>query len=123
VNCIRFSITLQGVLAGVPVGECAVRCAHKLQFLSSVCGPALTGDAEKNVLVPRFFSPKRRMGRLPSALAKLTLAATNENGKKTYLFNGKVDFFGEEKLAHSDGAGGPVCTILPQAKFFVDLAA
>ena len=36
---------------------------------------------------------------------------------------GKVDFFGEGELAHSDGAGGPACTVLPQANFFVDLAA
>ena len=60
---------------------------------------------------------------LAARVGQLTLEATNENGKKTYLAHGKVDFFGEEELAHSDGAEGPVCTILPQAKFFVDLAA
>jgi hypothetical protein len=28
-----------------------------------------------------------------------------------------------ESLVRVDGAGGPACTILPQAVFFVDLAA
>jgi hypothetical protein len=39
-------------------------------------------------------------------VGQLTLEAANENGKRTYLAHGKVDFFGEEDLAHSDGAGG-----------------
>ena len=43
-------------------------------------------------------------------IGQLTLEASNENGKKTYLAHGKVDFFGEEGLAHSDGAGGPART-------------
>ena len=37
---------------------------------------------------------------------QLTLEPTNENGKRTYLAHGNVDFFGGEDLAHSDGAGG-----------------
>ena len=60
---------------------------------------------------------------LAERIGQLTLQATNENGKKRYLAHGKVDFFGEEELAHSDGAGGQTCTMLPQAMFFVDLAA
>jgi hypothetical protein len=40
-------------------------------------------------------------------VGQLTLEATNENGKRTYLAHGKVDFFGGEDLAHSGGAGGP----------------
>jgi hypothetical protein len=47
---------------------------------------------------------------LAERVGQLTLEATNNNGKRTYLAHGKVDFFGEEELAHSDGAGGPVCT-------------
>jgi hypothetical protein len=43
---------------------------------------------------------------LAERVGQLTLEATNENGKKTYLAHGKIDFFGEEELAHSDGAGG-----------------
>jgi len=43
-------------------------------------------------------------------VGQLTLEAANENGKRTYLAHGKVDFFGEEDLAHSDGAGGPDST-------------
>ena len=44
---------------------------------------------------------------LAERVGRLTLEATNENGKRTYLAHGKPDFFGEEELAHSDGAGGP----------------
>jgi hypothetical protein len=47
---------------------------------------------------------------LTERVGQLTLEATNENGKKTYLANGKVDLFGEEELAHSDGAGGTART-------------
>ncbi len=43
---------------------------------------------------------------LAERVGQLTLEATNENGKRTYLAHGKVDFFGEEELAHSGGAGG-----------------
>jgi hypothetical protein len=39
-------------------------------------------------------------------VGQLTLEAANENGKQTYLAHGKVDFFGEEDLAHSGRAGG-----------------
>ncbi len=39
-------------------------------------------------------------------LGRLTLEPSNEGGKRLYLAHGKVDFFGEENLAHSDGAGG-----------------
>jgi site-specific DNA recombinase len=52
-----------------------------------------------------------------------TLEPGIQNGEPVYLAHGKVDFFGEEVMARTGGAGGPVCTILPQAKFFVDLAA
>jgi hypothetical protein len=60
---------------------------------------------------------------LAERVGQLILEATNENGKRTYLVHGKVDFFGEEELAHSDGAGGPACTVLPQANFLVELVA
>ena len=43
---------------------------------------------------------------LSERVGQLTLEVTSEGGKKTYLAHGKVDFFGEERLAHSDGAGG-----------------
>ena len=42
---------------------------------------------------------------LAERIGQLTLQATNENGKKTYLAHGIVDFFGEEESAYSDGAG------------------
>jgi hypothetical protein len=33
----------------------------------------------------------------------------------------KVDFFGDEAMPRTGGAGGQTCTILPEAMFFVDL--
>jgi hypothetical protein len=56
-------------------------------------------------------------------VGQFTLGATSENGKRMYLAHGKVDLLGGKELAHSGGAGGPACTVLPQANFFVDLAA
>jgi hypothetical protein len=47
---------------------------------------------------------------LAECVGRLTLEATNENGKKRYLAHGKVDFFDEGELAHSDGAEGPAWT-------------
>jgi len=41
----------------------------------------------------------------------------------THFAHGQVDFFGEQATVWMDGAGGQTCTILPQAMFFVDLAA
>jgi hypothetical protein len=55
-----------------------------------------------------------RRGRRPSALTR--------QRKRTYLAHGKVDFFGEEDLAHSGGAGGPACTTRP-IEFHLALAA
>ena len=55
-------------------------------------------------------------------VGRLTLEATNENGKRTYLAHGKVDFFGEEDLAHSSGAGCPACTTR-YMEFQISLAA
>jgi hypothetical protein len=60
---------------------------------------------------------------LAEQVSSITLEPVNENGKRTYLAHGRVDFFGEAGMAHSGGAGGPACAILPHAKFFVDLAA
>jgi hypothetical protein len=76
----------------------------------------LTSELDKGITTDAHEALVERVG-------QLTLEATNENEKKTYLAHGKVDFFGEVELAHSDGAGGQTCTILPQAMFFVDLAA
>jgi hypothetical protein len=51
------------------------------------------------------------------------LEPVNEQGKLIYRAHARVDFFGDRAVARTGGAGGPVCTILPQAKCFVDLAA
>ena len=43
---------------------------------------------------------------LVERVGQMTLEPVDENGKRTYHAHGKVDFFGEESVAHSDGAGG-----------------
>jgi DNA repair exonuclease SbcCD ATPase subunit len=43
---------------------------------------------------------------IAARVGQLTFEASTESGKRTYLAHGKVDFFGEEELAHSGGAGG-----------------
>jgi hypothetical protein len=47
---------------------------------------------------------------LAARLGSMTLEPVDENGKRMYVANGKVDFWGEEAMAHSGGAGGPTCT-------------
>lgn len=43
---------------------------------------------------------------LAERVGQLTLESVEEGGKRAYLAHGKVDFFGEEEMAHSVGAGG-----------------
>ena len=43
---------------------------------------------------------------LAERVGQLILQPMVENGKRSYLAHGKVDFFGEEGMTHSDGAGG-----------------
>jgi hypothetical protein len=57
------------------------------------------------------------------ATKKFILEQIAESGKISFRANGQIDFFREEPLLIGRGAGGPVCTILPLAMFFVDLAA
>jgi hypothetical protein len=56
-------------------------------------------------------------------IGKFTLEQVTEGGKISFKADGQIDLFGEEALTRVGGAGGPACTILPQAKFFVDLGA
>jgi hypothetical protein len=60
---------------------------------------------------------------LVEQIGKFTLEQVAECGKISFKASGQIDFFGKEALTSVGGAGGPVCTILPQAMFFVDLAA
>jgi hypothetical protein len=60
---------------------------------------------------------------LAEQIGNFTLERVQENGKISFKANGNIDFFGEEALTRVNGAGGQSCTILPQAMFFVDLAA
>ena len=43
---------------------------------------------------------------IPEQVGQLTLEASNEGGKRLYLAHGKADFFGDEAVARTDGAGG-----------------
>jgi site-specific DNA recombinase len=38
-----------------------------------------------------------------------TLEPTMQDGEPTYLAHGKIDFFGDEAMARTGGAGGPAC--------------
>jgi predicted RNase H-like nuclease (RuvC/YqgF family) len=51
-----------------------------------------------------------------------TLEPTIQDGEPMYLAHGKVDFFGEEAMARTGGAGGPVCTTRT-TEFSLSLAA
>jgi hypothetical protein len=51
---------------------------------------------------------------LAERVGQLILEAANVGGKRLYLAHGKVDFFGEEGLAQSDGAGGLARMYQPQ---------
>jgi prephenate dehydratase len=39
-----------------------------------------------------------------------TLEPTTQDGEPVNLAHGKVDFFGDEAMARTDGAGGQICT-------------
>jgi len=54
-----------------------------------------------------------------SELAKHCTEITLTPVEQIYKISGDWNLLG----GRSDGAGGPECTVLPQAKFFVDLAA
>jgi site-specific DNA recombinase len=60
---------------------------------------------------------------LAEQVGQFTLEQVAKGGKISFTAKGQIDFFGEEALTRVGGAGGPACTILPQAKFFVDFAA
>jgi hypothetical protein len=59
---------------------------------------------------------------LAEQFGKFTLTPVSDSGRWSYSAKGSVDLFGEATL-RLRGAGGPACTILPQAKFFIDFAA
>jgi len=58
----------------------------------------------------------RVRAKLANHIEKITLKPNGE----CYLASGTWNFVGRGSIG---GAGGPACTILPQAKFFVDFAA
>ncbi len=60
---------------------------------------------------------------LAEQIATFTLERVSEDGKISFKANGAIDSFGDKAFTCLDGAGGQTCTILPQAMFFVDLAA
>jgi hypothetical protein len=46
----------------------------------------------------------------------------SENGKMTYRYHGKVDFFGDRAMARTGGAGGPIESVRAYA-FTLQVAA
>ena len=51
------------------------------------------------------------------------LVSARAAGGRSLFAPVEVDFFLDAAMVRTDGAGGQTCTILPQAMFFVDLAA
>src|SRR5438128_7280758 len=78
-------------------------------------------DIRKLIAHPESVDQARAA--LAEHFGAFTLEPVTQAGKTTYLAHGKVDFFGDEAMARTGGAGGQTCTILPQAMFFVDVAA
>jgi hypothetical protein len=60
---------------------------------------------------------------LAEQVGKFALDRVPENGEISFKASGQIYFFGDEAFTRVGGAGGQSCTILPQAMFFVDLAA
>jgi hypothetical protein len=52
-----------------------------------------------------------------------TLEPTIQDGEPVYLAHGKVDFFGEEAMARTGGAGGQNSTLGPSLEFRLELVA
>ena len=52
-----------------------------------------------------------------------TLEPTVQDGEPVYLAHGKVDFFGDEAMARTGGAGGQNCSLQPTIRFSAKLAA
>src|SRR5205807_10458412 len=55
---------------------------------------------------------------LAERIGQLTLEASNENGKKTYLAHGKVDFFGERRVDAFRWCRGPELNVTTSASTF-----
>jgi hypothetical protein len=54
---------------------------------------------------------------------RLLVEPTIQDGEPVYLVHGKVDFFGDEAMTRTGGAGKPACTVLPTAEILVKMAA
>jgi len=89
-------------------------CIFGLVFWSDVGHSRLTKIRE---LLAHPEDVEKAHEAIAERVGKLKLEATNENGKRMYLAHGKVDFFGEEDLAHSGGAGGPAWTERLRVRF------
>jgi len=66
-------------------------------------------DIRKLIAHPKSIDQARAA--LAEHFGAFTLEPVTQAGKTTYLAHGKVDFFGDEAMARTGGAGGPVCTV------------
>jgi site-specific DNA recombinase len=96
---------------------------HRLLEPENLRAIAMEHLAKLRKLVSHPQSVEQTRAVLAEHFGTFKLEPVNEKGKLTYRAHGRVDFFGDREVARTGAAGGPACTILPQAKFFVDFAA
>ena len=66
-------------------------------------------DIRKLIAHPESIDQARAA--LAEHFGSFTLEPVTRPGKTTYLAHGKVDFFGDEAMERTGGAGGPACTV------------
>jgi hypothetical protein len=78
------------------------------------------GNLRKLVSNPENVEQTRAV--LAEHFGTFKMEPVNENGKLSYRYHGKIDFFGDRAMARTGGAGGSVCTTR-RIEFHVSLAA
>src|SRR3989442_1858321 len=78
-------------------------------------------DIRKLIAHPESVDQARAV--LAEHFGAFTLEPVTQAGKTTYLAHGKVDFFGDEAMARTGGAGGQNRTLLPSIPLLVRFAA
>ena len=92
---------------------------EKLDELRSL---AVARLAEMRSLLAKPKNVHEARALLAERVGKFTLLPASDSGEWGYVAKGSVDFFDGTTL-RVDGAGGAACTILPTAKFLVEVAA
>jgi hypothetical protein len=88
----------------------------KLDVLRTLAVSRLT-NLRKLISHPESVDQARAA--LAEHFGKFTLEPVTGTGERSYLAHGQVDFFGEDAMARTGGAGGPACTVLPRVEFRV----